>query len=287
MQDVIDSFATMPPVYRRLMLGTGLVVFWVIEGTVPLFPFQPGRYRHAAINLSLTLFQLLIALLMGTVLAYTAQSAAEYELGLLRIIDLPLIVQAAAGILILDFFVGYVCHRVQHTIPVLWRFHLAHHSDTKVDVTTGLRHHPIETLVRFTFMLMATLLGGVSIGVIFMYQVIAVLFAQLTHANVRIPDAFDRFFARVFVSPNMHKVHHHFRKPLTNRNYGNVFSFWDRLLRTFAEVPAEKLTYGIDSIPSSRDNDRLVGILQAPFRRQRESPGVTGSDSVTASTDGR
>jgi sterol desaturase/sphingolipid hydroxylase (fatty acid hydroxylase superfamily) len=140
-------------------------------------------------------------------------------------------------------------------------------------VTTGLRHHPVETLMRLASQWLAIAVGGIPIGVFFMYQIVSVFFAQLTHANIGPWPSLDRILSLVFVTPNMHKVHHHYKKPLTDTNYGNVLSIWDRLFGSFAAVPPERLTYGIDSIPSVRDTERLGALLSLPFR-----PPVAGHD---------
>ena len=138
-------------------------------------------------------------------------------------------------------------------------------------MTTGLRHHPFETLFRLSSQLTAVLIGGIPIGVVFLYQLLSIFFTQFTHANIRSFRRADRYLSWIFVTPNMHKVHHHQEKPLTDTNYGNVFSIWDRLLGTFAQVDPEQLVYGIDSLPDPGDHNRLGRLLTLPFRRWHQA----------------
>ena len=271
MQAFIDYFESVPNYYRTALLVSGLVAFWLIEGAVPLIPLNYNRRRHAVLNLILTLFQLLIAVTAGLLVVKTAQHAVQHRWGLLQIGPLPPVWQIIGGVLLLDFFTGYLIHRLQHRFSWMWCFHVIHHTDRQVDVSTALRHHPVETLFRFVAQWTAVVVGGIPIGVVFLYQIIAVFFAQLTHANVRTPQPVDRAVSWIFVTPNMHKVHHHFEKPLTDTNYGNVFSFWDRLLGTFAEVAPGELQYGIDSRSATEADSKLSALLALPFRSEVSS----------------
>ena len=158
-------------------------------------------------------------------------------------------------------------HWTEHHVSWLWRFHWIHHSDRDVDVTTGLRHHPGETVVRSLFTIAAVLIAGAPIGVVFLYQTISIFFAHVTHANVRVPRSIDRTLSWVFVTPNFHKVHHHDTRPLTDSNYGNIFSIWDRMFRTAADVDdLSTIRYGIDD-PAREDTHRDSSLSsRGPFR---------------------
>ena len=146
---------------------------------------------------------------------------------------------------------------------------IVHHADTHVDVTTGLRHHPVETLFRLSAQATAVAVGGIPIGVVFLYSLISIFFTQLTHANIRTPDSLDRILSWVFVTPKMHKVHHHESKPWTNTNYGNIFSIWDRLFGTFVDVDSNKLVYGLDTL-DPQSGDRIGRMLSIPFSHTKD-----------------
>jgi len=269
MQNLLQFLESMPSSYRSLALIGGLVVFWVLEGTVPLFAMQYRRVRHATLNIVLTLFQIVLAFVFGAVIVYASEFTTNHRWGLLYLIDLPLWLRVGLGVLLLDCIGGYWIHRIEHQISWLWRFHIVLHTDKHLDVTTGLRHHPAETIFRLSAQLAAVLVGGVPVGVLFLYQLLAVLFAQWTHANIRLFPTADRVLSYVLVTPGMHKVHHHHQKPLTDTNYGNIFSVWDRLFGTFAEVDPNTLEYGIDSLECPEDHDKLGRLLRIPFESRK------------------
>ena len=288
MDNLVQFFETMPSSYRSMLLVGGLVVFWGLEGVVPLFPNTYRRMHHAALNALLTFFQLVIAVGFGAVIVKTVAYTSQHQFGLLYQVALPVWLRVLLGVLLLDFAGGYLIHWTEHKLSWMWRFHVIHHTDQNVDVTTGLRHHPVETFFRLGSQWLAIGLGGIPIGVVFLYQVLSIFFAQLTHANIRLPRGVDRWFSYVWVSPNMHKVHHHRQKPLTDRNYGNVFSIWDRMFGTFVEVDPDALDYGIDSLTHPEDHDRLSRLLMMPFEKQRSALGdsqASGSTSAPSSTD--
>ena len=100
---------------------------------------------------------------------------------------------------------------------------------------------------------------------------------QFTHANIRLPARVDRALSWVLVSPDMHKVHHHYRLPYTDSNYGNIFSIWDRLLGTYRELDREAIVYGVDTFPDPVENASLPGLLKQPFHKYRK-PTYSGED---------
>ncbi|MCH8957815.1 sterol desaturase family protein [candidate division KSB1 bacterium] len=272
MQTIIDFFETISPAYRTAILVTGLVGFWALEGAMPLFSFKYSKIKHALLNL----FFILTTLVVNFVFAFFIIKACDFttvnKFGLLYLADLPLWLHVMLGVLLLDFIGAYLIHWIHHQVKWMWKFHLIHHTDTKVDVTTSLRHHPGESLFRVIFALLAILIAGVPVGVVMIYQTLSALFAQITHANIKTPAKIDRLLSYIFVTPKMHKVHHHFAQPLTDTNYGNIFSIWDRLFRTFVEVETKTLQYGIDTHMQMEEHSSLKNLLAIPFQAYR-APG--------------
>ena len=169
------------------------------------------------------------------------------------------------GVLALDFS-SWLVHWVMHKTPVLWRFHLIHHSDNNVDVTTGLRHHPGDSLLRGIFFLLLIFFSGAPMYSVMIYQTLVVIATAFTHANISLPKKLDRTLSWVLVSPNMHKVHHHWKQPYTDSNYGAVFSIWDRLLGTFKKLDPKEIRYGLDNYyPNEKDED-FVALMKHPFK---------------------
>ncbi len=249
----------------------GIVFFWVLEGILPLFAFQYRKVRHAGMNLFFTLTTTIVGFGLAGALLWASDFTSSRQIGLLYLVEMPLWAKVILGILLLDLIGAYFVHWVEHHVTWMWKFHLVHHSDTHVDVTTGLRHHPGEIVFRVGFTILAVLIIGAPIGVVMLYQSLSVLFAHITHANINLPRRVDRWLSWGLVTPGMHKVHHHYQQPLTDTNFGNIFSVWDRLFGTFAYVPdLQSLTYGIDTHMKAEENDRLRNLLAIPFQKHRK-----------------
>lgn len=183
--------------------------------------------------------------------------------------SIPLWLYTIVGLLLLDLIGAYLAHFTEHKVKFLWRFHLIHHTDTWVDTTSGNRHHPGESVIRFVFTTLGTLIVGSPMWMVFMYQTISVISTQFTHANIALPEKIDAFLSYFIVSPNMHKVHHHYKLPYTDSNYGNIFSIWDRIFSTFMYLPKEEIVYGIDTHMKPEENNRLNNLLKIPFQELR------------------
>lgn len=286
METFLDFFENIPTTYRTVLLVSGLVFFWILESAIPLFQMSRNRYRHAGLNIVFNFTTLAVNFTLAFVLVSAADYSSTTQMGLLYVVSLPLWVQVVAGILLLDLIAAYFSHWVEHKVKWLWKFHLIHHTDTHIDVTTGLRHHPGESVFRALFTIAGVLIIGTPIGIVLLYQSISAFFAQLTHANIKSPRRIDRVISWIFVTPNMHKVHHHFEQPLTDTNYGNVFSIWDRLFGTFADVAElTELNYGIDTHMSPEENDRLGNLMAIPFQEYRPSPGSKFGSSDIKNTE--
>jgi sterol desaturase/sphingolipid hydroxylase (fatty acid hydroxylase superfamily) len=273
MDALINYFETIPTAVRALILMGGIFVFWVMEGVIPLKDFQYRKVRHAGMNLMFTLFTTVIGFGLAGVLYFASSWTAKHSFGLLYLVELPLWVHVIAALLLLDLIGAWLIHWVEHKVRWMWKFHLVHHSDTTVDVTTGLRHHPGETVFRILFTIAGVFVLGVPIGMVMLYQSLSVLFAHLTHANIAMPDRLDRALSWVFVTPNMHKVHHHYQQPLTDTNYGNIFAVWDRVFGTYTRVDPGELVYGIDTHMNPEEHDRAGNLLKIPFQAYRPPTG--------------
>ena len=205
-------------------------------------------------------------------MAFLLMSASDWTVknsfGLLQwISDTPLWAEVILGILLLDFVGAYLPHYTEHKIKPFWMIHLVHHSDPNVDTTTANRHHPLESIVRFSFTLLGVFILGASIGIVMLYQALSIVSTQFNHANIKLPKKLDLWISYFFVSPDMHKIHHHYRLPYTDSNYGNIFSIWDRLLGTFSYIDREKIIYGVDVFPDVVKNTQIRSLLKQPFEK--------------------
>jgi sterol desaturase/sphingolipid hydroxylase (fatty acid hydroxylase superfamily) len=156
-----------------------------------------------------------------------------------------------------------------------------------VDTTTANRHHPGESVVRFAFTALAVVLVGAPLWMVFLYQAMSVVLSQFNHANIAIPAALDRALSWVIVSPNMHKVHHHFVLPHTDSNFGNIFSIWDRMFGTFRTIDQAQLVYGIDTHMDPKEHTSIGALLTMPFRPKPQPtrhPAASASTSASTSS---
>lgn len=271
MENILDFFATIPSSYRTALLVGGLVLFWAIEGVLPMYKFKYNKIKHAGINMFFTLTTVVINFGLAFLLVKTSDYVAQNQFGLMYLIDLPLWVQVVIGLMVLDLIGAYTIHFIEHKVKWMWGFHLIHHSDTNVDVTSGLRHHPGESVFRFIFTTMAVIIAGAPMGVIMLYQSLSVIFTHLTHANVSVFGKLDKPLSMIFVTPNMHKVHHHYLLPWTDTNFGNIFSIWDRIFGTFVYVDdMAQVKYGIDTHMEAKEHENLGRLLAIPFEKYRK-----------------
>lgn len=270
MNEIVSYFSTIPSSHRSLILVAGISFFWLIENAFPLFNFNYKKWQHAGINIFMTLTTIIINFSLAFILLKTSDWTIANNFGVLQWLPkMSLWLYALIGLLLLDLIGAYLVHLIEHKVKFLWRFHLIHHTDTWVDTTSGNRHHPGESVIRFAFTTLGVLIVGSPIWMIFMYQTISIVSTQFTHANITLPKRLDVFLSYFIVSPNMHKVHHHFMLPYTDSNYGNIFSVWDRLFGTFMYLPKEKIVYGIDTFMETRDHNQLNNLLKIPFQKQR------------------
>ena len=278
MEQIISYFDNISSLHRSLILIGGISLFWFLEGFIPLFKFNYKKWLHAIPNIFFTLTTVLINFFLAFILLKTSDWTIHNNFGFLNWIpETPLWAQVLLGVVFLDFIGAYLPHYVEHQIKPLWMVHLVHHSDHKVDTTTANRHHPLESIVRFSFTLLGVFLLGTSVGIIMLYQAMSVIASQFNHANIRLPKKFDLIMSYLFVSPDMHKTHHHYRLPYTDKNYGNIFSIWDRLLGTFASFDRDQLIYGVDVFPNEKKNSRISYLLKQPFEKYQK-PTLSQSD---------
>ena len=270
MQAIIDYFSNISPLHRSLILVGGITFFWILEGIVPLFSVKYRKWKHSVPNFFFTLTTIIINFPLAALLLFTSDWAVENNFGIINWLpEMPLWLYVLLGLALLDLISAYTAHLVEHKVKPLWMVHLVHHSDHHVDTTTANRHHPLESLIRYTFTLIGVFLVGAPVGIIMLYQSMSVVLSQFNHANISLPRKLDKALSWIIVSPDMHKVHHHHVLPYTDSNYGNIFSIWDRLFGTYMDLDPEKIVYGVDTFPDEKENSSIVGLLKQPFHKYR------------------
>lgn len=256
----------LPSIGSRLaFLLTVFAIVFLFEVAFPLFDYKTGdRIRNIVRNVAITTIFLGVNFLLHPISPFAAKLSGDAQFGLSYWFGLAPAGQLVLGIIGLDLF-AYFAHVTMHKLRWMWRFHRMHHSDGLVDVTTAFREHPGETLWRVGWHIAGVFAFGTPAWVLVTYLTLSALNAQLEHANIRLPERLDRWLRILFVTPNMHKVHHSRDQPETDSNYSNLLSIWDRLGGTYNRGPAfGELHYGLDGF-DGEDKQSLRGLLKMPF----------------------
>jgi len=263
----------------QLILFVGLLFLcWNIENIAGL-TLQYKKWKHAFMNAGFIFTNLPVQLLLGLLFVKTIHWTGLHHFGLLNQLPLShhLLLLFISSFILLDLG-EYIYHVIMHRVKRLWMFHLVHHSDAVVDVSTTLREHPGENFIRLCFTLLWVFVSGTLFWVLLLRQTIQVITTLFAHMNYQLPKKVDTIIGFVFITPNLHHVHHHYQQPYTDCNYGDVFSFWDRLFGTYKTLPQEELVYGVDTYMDKKDNSRFVSLIKIPFGKYRSSKDIlTGS----------
>lgn len=250
-----------------------LLLMMTLEALHPKRERQQRRQQRWSTNLLLVVINAFALRLLGPISAIVvAEYALDQGWGLLAYspIPLPLYLEIIIGVILLDFAI-YLQHVASHRIPILWRLHKVHHVDRDIDVTTGIRFHPLEAMISMIYKcIVIILLGPIALAVM-VFEIILNASAMFNHANFRIPVQIDKILRHVIVTPDFHRVHHSTIMKETNSNYGFFLSIWDRLGRTYIPQPKENhhnMTIGLSSYQSTEPAS-LSWCLTLPFKKPR------------------
>jgi sterol desaturase/sphingolipid hydroxylase (fatty acid hydroxylase superfamily) len=209
----------------------------------------------------------LVRLVLPTTTVGLALLAEARGWGLCHALGLPLWASVPLGVAALDLAI-YLQHVLFHAVPALWRLHRVHHADLEVDVTTGVRFHPIEILLSMGIKLGVVAALGAPPAAVLIFEVLLNATSMFSHSNVRMPLWLDRVLRWLVVTPDMHRVHHSVATGETNSNFGFNLPWWDRLFGTYRDQPAaghEGMTIGIEQFRDPAEQ-RLDHMLTQPFR---------------------
>jgi sterol desaturase/sphingolipid hydroxylase (fatty acid hydroxylase superfamily) len=253
------------------------LVFWgmiVLLGTLevlfPQFQLSAHRKRRWPTNFGLGILNGLLICSLPAFVVLSAQWAENNGIGLLNWLSAPWWIAVLATLLVRSL-AGYGFHVISHKVPLLWRLHRVHHCDVHLDVSSALRAHPLELVIMLVFMLPVVTLFGLSAVALAVYESVEVIANMVTHANIRLPKAAERYAGYVVVTPSVHRLHHSSLQIETDSNYGNVFSFWDRLFATYRSkaFSDETFRFGLDEVSRER-----AGSFDAQLRLPFTLPGI-------------
>lgn len=253
-----------------------LAAFLSIFAAMALFEIllprrTPARYegkplkarRWTAHGLLVAIDSLTLRLVFPAAAVGTAYYAHDAGIGLFNIADTPVFLASAIAFLVLDFAV-WLEHLASHKIPLLWRIHRMHHADTDFDVTTALRFHPLEIVLSMVWKAAIVVALGAPVVAVLAFEIVLNGMAMFNHSNLRLPLWLDRAIRPVFVTPDMHRVHHSIIQPETDSNYGFNFSFWDRVFGTYTDQPSgghETMRIGLEHYRDDKPSGLMWNLI--------------------------
>jgi sterol desaturase/sphingolipid hydroxylase (fatty acid hydroxylase superfamily) len=194
-------------------------------------------------------------------------------LGLLKLVRLPHWLEVTLAVVLMDYTL-YLWHVLTHKLPLLWRFHVAHHADLDLDASTALRFHFGELAISTVWRAAQVRLIGVSPLSLSVWQTFLMLSVLFHHSNVRLPIEAERLLNRFVVTPRMHGIHHSMIRAETDSNWSSGLTLWDRLHGTLRlNVPQEEIEIGVPDYRDPSDVE-LIEVLCMPFGEQRPKWGT-------------
>jgi sterol desaturase/sphingolipid hydroxylase (fatty acid hydroxylase superfamily) len=252
-----------------LVAGAAFAAIAFAESRRPLRSRRESKRRRFARNLTTAaLTAVVTSALQKPLLDPLAERVERERLGLLNQLPMPRPVRIAAGVLLLDYTLWW-WHFANHGVPLLWRFHLVHHVDRDLDVSTAARFHFGEMSLSVLFRMAQLRLLGVSPAALSLWQALLLVSIFFHHSNLRLPPQAERRVVRWIVTPRMHGIHHSDVREETNSNWSSLFSWWDRLHGTLRlDVPQEAIEIGVPAWQQA-DDVTLGRITVLPFVSQR------------------
>ena len=269
--DYIKGLFLKNPSSTQVALYAAIILtLWFIEAII-LATSWKAKWKHSVTNMLFIMAALPVQLFMTIFVLIISAWAVTNHWGLLFLLPHPgsIVVKYLIGFILLDFC-EYVYHVIMHKIKPLWNFHLVHHSDLELDVSTTVREHPVETFIRMCFLILWVFLLGASFGVLLLRQTIQTIANITSHTQFKLSTKSNNIISWLFITPNLHHVHHHYQLPFTDCNYGDVLSIWDRLFNTYYnDLPKDKTVYGIDTHMENNTNSSFFKIIRIPFNKNK------------------
>jgi sterol desaturase/sphingolipid hydroxylase (fatty acid hydroxylase superfamily) len=257
--------ALMQTAYLAIFFGV-FAFFAVWEAGSPRLPFNgaAARWRHIVRNIALFAVLMVVTnVLLRWVLPGMTLSILDAPRGLVTGWGLSLPVQVIFGVLVLDLY-HYAFHRLCHHNRWLWRLHRVHHADAHLDVSTGMRFHPLETTLSLVLKLTLLALLGLPLWV----EAVRVLainpLAFAHHANVKFPEWLERWGRPLVVTPALHRLHHSINPHEYDRNFGEFLSCWDRWFGTYRIPSGNAEHVGLPGFEDQRWQT-FTGMLTMPW----------------------
>ena len=263
-----------PGLAIAVRVGAAAAVFITMalwEWRAPRRKLVTGRRPRWPGNLGIWLVDAAVVRLLGPVTVVgAALYAAGRGWGLFNWVVFPPWLAVVLGVIALDLTI-YAQHVAFHYVPWLWRLHRVHHADLDIDVTTGVRFHPVEIALSILIKIVAVVALGVPAVAVVAFEVLLNATSMFNHGNVALPPAIEPIARWLVVTPQMHQIHHSIERAETNSNFGFNLPWWDRLFGTYRATPRAGEHDIVVGIPIFRDvaESRIWRLLTQPFRAER------------------
>lgn len=214
-----------------------------------------------------------IRLFFPAALVGVAYYAEQHHYGLFNLITINYGLVIIISVILLDFTI-YLQHVMFHAVPIFWRIHRVHHVDLDIDVTTGVRFHPIEIVISLCIKFTVVILIGAPVLAVIIFEILLNSITMFNHSNISIPNNIDNLIRKIIVTPDMHRVHHSDIPRETNSNFGFNLSIWDRICGTYQAQPSlghENMVIGIKEIREPKYCIYLLGMLILPFLKEKNN----------------
>ncbi len=262
-KSIFDSYGT------PILIGLFIILF-IVETKFQLRKRVQNRWKRMLINfiVSIPAFALLRILFIPA-MVWLATQNQQWLFGLNYLYAAPAWIKAVISFLLLDYS-NYIWHILLHKLPILWRFHLVHHTDLDLDITTAFRFHFGEMIGSVFFRGAAIILIGASPVMVLIYEIVFEAAAQFHHSNIKLPFRFEKMLNYLIVTPRMHGIHHSMIKKETDSNYSIIFSFWDRIHKTVRlNIHQNEIVTGVPHYADERELT-IGNLLKMPFTKIRE-----------------
>ncbi len=264
-------------------LAVAVMAFAVLAALyVPLervFAARPHRLLRRELATDLAFFVLQHALWTTAVVA-SLRELSRVRHALLPALEAPALAELAAWqqaliALLLGDVLLYFGHRLQHRVPLLWRFHRVHHTAVELDWIAAFREHPLDGLYTRTLVNLPAVAFGFPLETIAGVIAFRGLWAVFIHANVRLDPGPLKY---VLGAPRLH-LWHHARGEGPARNFANLLPALDVVFGTYHEPGRAPAALGADG-PVARG---YLGHLLAPFRPETPKCAVPGTRATWTS----
>ncbi len=242
---------------KTVVVGAFFILLFVLERSFPVARWLVGPTRLFR-NLVFAAFNFIASpLIVVPITAFAAAHMLDWR---------PAFWMGWSGLvfdlMLLDLWI-YWWHRVNHIVPIFWRFHEVHHLDEMLDTTSALRFHFGEVVLSSLVRALVIFVLAVPLSSVIVFETVVLISALFHHSNIKLPAGLERALSWIIVTPSIHWVHHHARRSDTDSNYSTVLSLWDRL---FGSSNLHKRTPDMPIGVEGRRERSIIGLILKPFQ---------------------